>query len=101
MIKRILEVNSDTPYVDWSILVKNWFDSTEQAKFEVKELNEMTASEALFGFCGWLTSRKERTILSSGDNASDIVQLLEKFITTNKLTEPRDDWTVRLKHPEE
>ena len=34
-------------------------------KFEVTDLKEMTGSEAIYGFCAWLSSLKEKTVFSS------------------------------------
>lgn len=99
MVKRILEVVADnTPFVEWSLLIKTSYN--EDIKFKVTELDEMTASEAILGFCGWLTSRETRTIMSSRDNASEIVKLIGEFCKVNNLTPPREDWDNWLKHPE-
>jgi len=60
----------------------------------------MTASEALFGFCGWLTSRKEKTVMSSTDEAGTAVELIEKFMDANNLPMPTDGWEKNLVHPD-
>ena len=60
---------------------------------------ELSASEALFGFCGWLTSRKPRTIMSSTDDVAPIARLVQEFCNINGLAEPRDGWEERLIHP--
>lgn len=62
-------------------------------------MDKLTASEALYGFCGWLTSRKEKTIMSSNNNAVPIPLLIEQFCKENNLTEPRDGWDNNLIHP--
>lgn len=64
------------------------------------EIAEMSASEAIFGFCGWLTSRKKKTVMSSSDNCGGIADLIQTFCEINNLTEPREDWTDNLTHPE-
>lgn len=70
-------------------------------KTEPDEVNndKLTASEALFGFVAWLTTRKEKTILSSSDDAAPLVKLINVFCDTNKLAAPRDDYPKNLKHP--
>ncbi len=68
-------------------------------KFEVKELDEITGSESVYGFCAWLTTRKEKTIMSSKSNAAIIADLIQEFCNANELTDPRDNWTDFLKHP--
>ena len=60
---------------------------------------ELSGSEALYGFCGWLTTRKERTVMSSKDNCSPIADLIKEFCETNKLKEPRQNWDKYLTHP--
>ena len=59
-----------------------------------------SASEALYGFGGWLTSRDERTIMSAKDNASDTAERIKEFCEANNLTEPADGWDKRLVHPD-
>ena len=71
----------------------------KNTKFQVKELEEMTASEAIFGFCAWLTTRKEKTVMSANDNCSKIADSIKEFCKTNKLIDPRDNWTDLLTHP--
>ena len=63
--------------------------------------NELSGSEAIFGFCGWLTTRKDKTIMSSKDECSVIADLIDQFCKENNLTEPRDKWEDRLTHPKE
>ena len=71
----------------------------KNTKFEVKDLDEMTGSEAIFGFCGWLTTRKEKTVMSASDDAGCIAELIKVFCETNKLTEPRREWGKLLTYP--
>jgi len=62
--------------------------------------NEMNASEALYGFMGWLTSRDEITPeFSASRDASVAAQLVDEFCKENKLTAPRDGWATNLTHP--
>jgi hypothetical protein len=80
-------------------------------KFEVSEVDsnlldavvmpQLNASESLFGFCGWLTTRDEQTIMSAKDNCSRIVELIKKFQEVNNLPEVRDGWENNLTHPKE
>lgn len=60
---------------------------------------KMTASESLYGFCGWLTTRKEKTIMSSSDDSGCIAELIKQFCDENKLEHPRDGWENNLVHP--
>ncbi len=61
--------------------------------------NEMSAAEALYGFCAWLTTRNEKTIMSSSDDCAPIVMLIQQFCKENKLPEPRDGREKNLIHP--
>lgn len=61
--------------------------------------DKLTASEAVYGFCGWLTSRDEETVMSSRCDASKIAELVEQFCEENGLGAPRDNWTDNLIHP--
>lgn len=60
---------------------------------------EMNAAEAVYGFAGWLTSRNEKTIMSSSNDAAPIADLIAQFCKENKLTKPRDHWKSNLTHP--
>lgn len=51
----------------------------------------LNASEALYGFCGWLTSRKEVTPAMS--------ERIVAFCDANNLPPLRDGWLDILKHP--
>lgn len=63
------------------------------------QMDKLTATEALFGFCGWLTTRQERTIMSSSDDSAPIVRLITRFIEANALAEPGEGWQNNLIHP--
>lgn len=55
--------------------------------------DKISASEALYGFCGWLTTRDEVVELSSTKDAAPIAELIGRFCTVNKLQEPRVNYT--------
>lgn len=62
--------------------------------------DKMNASEALYGFMGWLTSRDKVTPeLSARHDAGIAAQLIEEFCKENNLNEPRDGWHNNLIHP--
>ena len=61
--------------------------------------DKLTASEAVYGFAAWLTCRKEKTIMSSSDNAAPIAELVAIFCKENNLQEPRNGWQNNLIHP--
>ena len=63
--------------------------------------NCLTGSEAIFGFCAWLTTRKKETTMSSSDDAAPIVELIKEFCEKNKLSDPRKNYTDYLTMPKE
>lgn len=59
-------------------------------------LNKLTASEAIYGFCGWLTTRKEITVMSSHHDAAPIVELIKIFCEVHNLEDPKDNFADNL-----
>ena len=59
----------------------------------------LIASEALYGFAGWLTTRDEVVTASSKHDAGVWAKLVDTFIKENKLEQPRDGWENNLIHP--
>lgn len=62
---------------------------------------KLSGSEALYGFCAWLTTRKEKTIMGSSESADPIPKLIVEFCKANKLPDPRPHWETFLNHPKE
>ena len=60
---------------------------------------KLIASEALFGFAAWLTTRDEVVVASARHDASIWAELVGVFIKENQLAEPRDGWENNLVHP--
>lgn len=50
----------------------------------------LSASEALYGFAAWLTTRRERAVFSAADNAGPAAELVAEFCRVNGLAPPRD-----------
>ena len=63
------------------------------------EVMELSGSEAVFGFMAWLTTRNETTVL--GPHQTVDISIIQRFIETNKLKDPRDAWAELLIHPPE
>lgn len=62
----------------------------------------LQGAEILFGFMGWLTTRKEGVTLGAEHDASVAVDLVTRFCKANNLPETcRDGWDDRLTHPKE
>jgi hypothetical protein len=61
----------------------------------------LSASEALYGFAGWLTTRRQSVTAGSRHDAARWADLVKRFSDENALPEPRDGWHKGLKHPTE
>ena len=61
--------------------------------------NKLTASEAVYGFAGWLTSRNTKIVASASDDASVWAEVVDEFCEANDLDAPRDDWQQNLNMP--
>ena len=68
---------------------------------QLKEMNkeELSGSEALYGFCGWLTTQEKKTVMSNVDDAGGIACLVAEFCKVNNLSEPNNHWEKNLIHP--
>ena len=62
-------------------------------------LDELTASEALYGFVGWLTTQPVIIKMGASENCTSVIDAVAAFCKENGLTEPRDGWYKNLAHP--
>ena len=60
---------------------------------------QLSGSEAVYGLLGWLTSRKEVTILSGSHDASAAAEAAKEFCEENNLDDPSESWADKLTHP--
>lgn len=68
---------------------------------DAKLPKELSASEALYGFVGWLSSRKEATVIGAAyDSLAKLDELVEMFCDANGLSDPGYEWNVVIKHPD-
>ena len=63
--------------------------------------DKLTGSEAIFGFIGWLTSRKKAVTFSATNDAAPAAELADEFCKANDLPEPRENWTDNLTQPKQ
>ena len=61
--------------------------------------NKLSASEAVYGFAGWLTTRNKKIVASASDDASVWAEAVDAFCKANHLDDPRDNWQQNLTHP--
>ena len=62
-------------------------------------MDKLSASEALFGFMGWLTSLEAPVTFSARDYAGTAAELVDEFCKANNLAEPRDGWHENFAYP--
>lgn len=61
--------------------------------------DKLSASEALYGFCAWLTTRNKITKMGSTEDCGVVTDLIEEFCSVNSLPPPSEKWTENLIHP--
>lgn len=69
-----------------------------QAGQQAKE-NKLSASEAVFGFVSWITTRAREVVAGASRDAAPWADIVQQFIDENDLEEPRRNWTDYLVHP--
>ena len=102
-MKTIVKINWDHPQEQLWLCADNIALALSaycrNTKFEVIELNELSGSEAIYGFCAWLSGRDKIVRLGSKENCAPIANLIEEFCKVNKLSEPINHWEKNLTHP--
>lgn len=66
---------------------------------KMAKIDELSGSEALNGFMGWLTTRKQVETFSASHDAGRAAKLIDEFCKANELAEPRHGWSNKLIHP--
>jgi hypothetical protein len=61
--------------------------------------DSLTASEALYGFVGWITTRQQVVTAGGSEDCAPWVDLIQEFIVENDLSQPRADWPIGLRMP--
>lgn len=65
------------------------------------ELEKLTpnASEALYGFIGWLSTQPDRLEIGAGSECSIWAEKINQFIAMNDLPDMRENWARNIIHP--
>ena len=63
--------------------------------------DKISASEALFGFMGWLTTRDETLMIGAQHVCGPVADVVKEFCDANDLDEPREGWNKNFVHPKE
>ena len=59
----------------------------------------LNASEAVYGFAAWLTTREEKTTMSAANDSGVVAELVGQFCKVNSLPEVTENWPHNLIHP--
>jgi hypothetical protein len=59
----------------------------------------MNPREAVTGFAAWLTTRRDRVVMSACDDSAPIAELVKVFCDENGLEEISSEWPSNLIHP--
>jgi hypothetical protein len=60
-------------------------------------MNELSASEAIYAFAGWLSSRSEAVLVGAVHDCSPLAKAIEDFCQEQGLPEPRPGWQFARK----
>lgn len=76
-----------------------WAESPSQWKspYHIFDRKKLSPSEALYGFCGWLVSRK--VLIDTVSQTEQLTALVLEYCEKNELEFPRDGFTNYLKTP--
>lgn len=55
-------------------------------------MSELSASEAIYAFAGWLSSREEGVLVGAAHDCSPLAKAVEDFCQEKGLAEPRPGW---------
>lgn len=61
---------------------------------------KLSPSESVYAFAAWLTSRKQKTVMSAADLATPAADRVNEFVKANKLKEPRESYHKNIVHPD-
>jgi hypothetical protein len=64
-------------------------------------MENMKATDALFGFAAWLTTREEVVAFGGSESAAPAAELVGKFVEANDLGEPSPEYPESFVMPVE
>lgn len=62
-------------------------------------MSKLNASEAIYGFVGWMTCREENLAIGANSDASPFPPLIDEFCKANDLDPVTLAWPSHLIHP--
>lgn len=72
-----------------------WRDGMEMLQAPAS-MGALNATEALYGFGGWLTSRPDRVVFSSNNDAALMAELIAAYADMQSLPKVRESWNELL-----
>lgn len=60
-------------------------------------MSDLSPSEAIYGFAGWLTSRQQPVTMSSSHDAGIVAELVDDYCKSQGFAEPVGNWQTHLK----
>ncbi len=101
-IMRIMSDMLDNPDEHGIYLTGRFMDRIEQLLCDMMgapEVTQLSGSEAVMGFLGWLTTRDITTVIGRDTLGGEAIELWEQFCDANGLSKPRESWHELLTHP--
>lgn len=74
---------------------KEWSEHFKNTTNKVPD--NLSPSEAVYAFAAWLTTKKEKTVFSGTDDATQAADLVKQFTDSQGFAEPREDFFSRIK----
>ncbi len=65
----------------------------------MSKMDRLSASEALYGFMGWLTTRQEVMSAGASHECAPVADAIKEFCDANDLAQPRDGWEKNFVYP--
>jgi len=85
-------------FIDLKVIIKKFQEEIFDPSIQ-KNYDPMRASEALFGFAGWVSCMEKPVVASGKHDAAIWAELVGEFCDVNGLEPPRDYWTDFLTMP--
>lgn len=108
-VMRIMSEMLDNPD-EQGIYQTAWFmnriENLLNSMMAAPEVMQLSGSEALFGFAAWLTTSDEfeqairNPLYGPTQDAAPWADMVGRFCEINHLSDPREEWSELLTHPE-
>lgn len=83
----------------YSHLYESYTESMARVMHGLSQTSDkMNAAEALYAFCGGLTTADEPVIMGANHEAAIVATKISEFIDANGLLEPREGWDERIRN---